>query len=105
MKWLVIIALLSTTVAADEPCRRLRGRLSYYNGAPSTRIWIVGTNRILGVPSEDSELPPEVKKFLKGFDDEISANFTVCPLEKDRKGTMQMVKVKAADHVVRRERE
>ena len=84
------------------PCYKVRGRLSYYNGAPSTRIWIVGTHRMLGIPSEDSELPASVKALLKGFDDQIFADFVVCPLQKERPGTMRMVFVKSASHVVNR---
>ncbi len=84
------------------PCYQVKGRLSYANGTPSTRIWIVGTHRILGVPGEDSQLPPNVKSLLKGFDDQVFANFTVCPLTKDRKGEMRMVIVKSATHVIDR---
>jgi hypothetical protein len=26
----------------------VHGRLMYYNGTPSFRVWVVGTNRLLG---------------------------------------------------------
>jgi len=107
VKRLVVLALLMAPScwASDKvvgPCYHVKGRLSYYNGAPSTRIWIVGTHRMLGIPSEDSELPADVKALLKSFDDEIFADFLVCPLTKERPGTMRMVLVKSASHVVDR---
>lgn len=107
MKYFVLLGLFLGTYcsAADQfvgPCYQVRGRLSYYNGTPSTRIWIVGTHRMLSVPSEDSELPPNVKSLLKGFDDNIFADFTVCPLTKERRGEMRDVFVKSAIHVVDR---
>ena len=90
--------------AADNvgPCYTVRGRLSYYNGTPSTRIWIVGTHRMLGIPSEDSDLPMNVKELLKSFDDRIFADFVVCPLMKDRHGEMRMVSVKSATRILNR---
>src|ERR1700690_1701521 len=107
VKQLVLcVLLLGLPSGASEktaiPCYKVRGRLSYYNGAPSTRIWIVGTHRMLGIPSEDQELPANVKPLLKSFDDEIFADFVVCPLTKERAGEMTMVSVKSASHVVDR---
>ena len=107
MKRFVLLALLvgMPCLASDNfvgPCYRVRGRLSYYNGTPSTRIWIVGTHRMLGVPSEDHRLPPTVKALLKSFDDQIFAEFVVCPLTKERPETMRMVFVKSASHVINR---
>jgi hypothetical protein len=83
-------------------CYTVRGRLSYYNGTPSTRIWIVGTHRMLGVRSEDSRLPSNVKPLLKGFGDQIFADYVVCPLTPERLGQMRIVWVKSANHVVHR---
>jgi hypothetical protein len=57
---------------------------------------------MLGILGEDPELPPNVKKLLKSFDDQIFADFTVCPLTKERKGEMQMVHVKSAIHAINR---
>ena len=53
---------------------------------------------MLGLRDEDSNLPPNLAKLLKGdFDDEVFGNFVVCPLTKDRTGEMQMVYVKSAN--------
>jgi len=77
----------------------VRGRLNYWNGAPSARIWIIGTHRVLGLPCEDFDLPKNLRGHLHDFDDEISANFAVCPLSKYRKSGMQMVCVQSASDV------
>ena len=107
MKRFLVLALLVTIpcLASDKfvgPCYAVGGRLSYYNGTPSTRIWIVGTHRMLGIPSEEQELPANVRRLLKGFDDQIFADFVVCPLTREHSGEMRMVVVKSATHVVNR---
>src|SRR5689334_8946025 len=99
---LTIMLLSSICWAADKnpgPCYKVRGRLEYYNGAPSTRIWVVGTHRMLGVHSEDNNLPLNVKPLLKNFDDVIFADFVDCPVTRQREGWMQLVEVKSASHV------
>ena len=105
----VLAALMTTLCAATGkpvgPCFQVHGRLLYWNGAPSTRIWIIGTHRMLGIPSEDQELPANVKALLKGdFDDEVYGNFLVCPLDRFKPGEMQMVFVKSANHLAYRHR-
>lgn len=57
---------------------------------------------MLGVPSEDSELPMNIKTLLKSFDDQIFADFVVCPLTPDHPGEMRMVSVKSATRVINR---
>jgi len=57
---------------------------------------------MLGLPSEDQELPANVKELLKGFDDQIFADFVVCPLTKEEPEKMRMVTVKSATHVINR---
>jgi len=102
---LAVVLFATSCFGADKfagPCYEVRGRLSYWNGTPSTRIWIVGTHRMLGIPSEDSELPPKVKDLLKSFDDQIFANYSVCPLTRERRGEMRMVWVKSARDIVNR---
>jgi hypothetical protein len=57
---------------------------------------------MLAIPSEESELPENVKPLLNNFDDQIFADFVVCPLTKNRLGEMRAVSVKSASHVVKR---
>ena len=90
------------TCAADPDlvgvCFWLHGRMSYYNGGPSTRIWRIGTKRMLGVPSET--VPETIAPHFNGFDDEVTGDFKVCPLTRRKPGVMQMVCVEAAKHVI-----
>lgn len=78
-------------------CFWLHGRMSYYNGAPSTRIWRIGTKRLLGVPSET--VPESIAPNFSGFDDVVTGDFQVCPLSREKPGVMQMVCVEAAKDV------
>src|SRR5439155_26631041 len=40
-------------------CFRVHGRLAYYNGNPSFRIWRIGTDRILGVQDDEAPIVPD----------------------------------------------
>ncbi len=83
---------------------RVHGRLSVYNGNPSCRIWIVGTNRILGIHEAEEEcpVPPILFQVLKEDinDRLIYADFVVSPLTEYKEGVMQFVKVESAENVV-----
>ena len=97
---LMVPQLIAGTEKPVAPCYEVHGRLSYWNGAPSTRIWIIGTHRLLGLHDEDSYLPANVTKLLKGdFDDEVFGTFVVCPITKAKAGEMQMVYVKSASRL------
>jgi len=71
------------------PCFEVRGRLSFWNGAPSARIWPVGSKRMLGVHAD--VLPPALAAKKDGFDTELWALFTVCPLTRSQPQHMQFV--------------
>ena len=96
-------ACLSTPRCEGNPrvvgkCSTVRGRMNYWNGTPSTRIWIIGTHRMLGLPCEDAGLPENIRSHLSDFDDEVTGSFRVCPLQKYRKGEMQMVCVESVSN-------
>jgi hypothetical protein len=74
-------------------CFELRGRLSFWNGAPSARIWPVGTRRLLGVHAD--VLPPALAAQSRGFDSELWAHYTVCPFTPSRPGHMQFICIEA----------
>jgi hypothetical protein len=100
--------------AAKKPCRlhpglhgacfRVRGRLSAYNGAPTARIWPVGSARLLGVSEqrfaepEVCNLPDAVARLLS-FDRDVFADFVLCPFTPDEPGVMRLVCVDSATHV------
>jgi hypothetical protein len=113
--WLLGLAFATSAQAADEdtrepyacalrpdlagPCFELRGRLSFWNGAPSARIWPVGTKRLLGVHFD--VLPPALEAEMTRFDPqgrfdtEVWAHFRLCPFTRSRAGHMQFVCIEA----------
>ena len=100
---------------AERPCREhpqlvdrcfsFRGRMSYFNGTPSVRIWRVGTNRILGVSEGrfalqgDSNLPASIEAQLEIDSKVLFGDFTVCPFTPDEPGVMRLVCVESAANV------
>lgn len=132
MRYAVIAALALCAVAAQAlpqaapnrkiPCKTpenaascysTHGRLNFANGAPSHRIWKIGTKRVLGVYSgpstypprtdTDSELPEfpaEIDKVFRPPNNAVYADFEICPLEPERKGEMQAVCIESAKKIV-----
>jgi hypothetical protein len=70
-------------------CFAVRGRLSFWNGAPSARLWPVGTTRLLGIHND--VLPPNFTSMARDFDTEIWGAFEVCPFTPRKSGSMQFV--------------
>jgi hypothetical protein len=107
--WLLASSLLD---AAGHPCSQsaeivdtcfdVHGRLSFWNGAPSARIWRVGTSRMLGIHHD--ELPVELASQMTTFDTEAWGDFRVCPFTKERTGHMQMVCIDSWRNIRFRER-
>ncbi|MGC2163200.1 MAG: hypothetical protein WA634_14910 [Silvibacterium sp.] len=94
-------------------CYWTRGQLKFWEGTPSLRLWKIGTRRILGIYSgpatypgdldgdnEHPELPPNVQAKLKPFENQIYADFEVCPLEPEKPKTMQAACLEAAKNIV-----
>ncbi len=83
--------------------------MSFYNGAPSVRIWRVGTRRILGVSEQRfavegyCNLPAAIASRLS-WDSDLFADLVVCPFTHERPGVMQLLCVDAAANVVVRPR-
>jgi hypothetical protein len=57
----------------------VHGRLMYYNGNPSCRIWIVGAKRLLGVQESGDEMAdmPKAPGNMMSWDREIFADFII----------------------------
>jgi len=91
-----------THPAIVAPCFELRGRLSFWNGTPSARIWRVGTPRLLGIHHD--ELPPDLASRMSGFDTEAWGTFKLCPFTKERPGRMQFVCIESWRDVSFRQR-
>ena len=93
-------------------CYWAHGRLSYYNGNPSVRLWKIGTHRILGIVSgpgawkrdpldnEHPELPANVERVHIPFSNQIYADFEICPLEPEVAGQMQDACIESAKNIV-----
>lgn len=89
-------------------CFRVRGRLSLYNGAPTIRLWRVGTKRILGVSASYSKagyssIPEEIEKLLN-WESEVWGDFLVCPFTRQKANEMQMICIESGKNVVIRKR-
>jgi hypothetical protein len=92
-----------------QPCFTVRARLFFAADTPPTRLWPVGTRRLLGVGGleGDSEterpLPKNVRSFMTRTKDDdlrpLMGTFRVCPLERSRPGWMLHVCIQSADHL------
>jgi hypothetical protein len=81
----------------------IHGRLSIYNGNPTFRIWIIGTDRILGIHGGDlkpADMPEKLKKLFTDTGIIVYGDFTVEPLTEYRPGVMQFVRIKSAKNLV-----
>ena len=81
-------------------CFAVRGRLSAYNGNPTFRIRPVGTQRLLGVIDDEQRLsvPADIRDLI-GFENDIFADYVVCPFTAPGAGHMQYVCVESATHL------
>ena len=89
----------------------VHGRLQCYNGNPSLRMWIIGSNRILGI-SEREEYQKEgiepipqrlVDIFSDGrgwFTKKMYGDFLVEPLKPDVRGHMRPIRVLGVENLV-----
>ena len=75
-------------------CFSVYGRLSLWNGAPTARIWRIGTKRILGI--DDGFPPPKSLASRLDFGTQAYGDFLVCPLTPNKPGHMQRVCVESA---------
>ena len=123
--YLLVIALLAAScgvVARADPaagghhpdnprqCFWVHGRLFAANGAPTLRIWLTGTKRILGVKLDAAtdaaigDLPASIRPLLgaDAFQVDVDGDFQVCPLSADRPGRMRLVRMIAARRLITR---
>lgn len=87
----------------------MRGRLSLYNGAPTIRLWRVGTRRMLGVSGSYAEegyssIPKEIESRLD-WETEVWGDFEVCPFTRQRPGVMQLICVESGKNLTTRKRQ
>jgi hypothetical protein len=99
------------TPANASMCYWTRGRLQFYNGTPSYRLWKIGTKQLLGIYSgpgadlhsvdnENPEFPANVQRiWQRRISQRVFADFEVCPLEPERSGWMQAACVESAKNL------
>ena len=93
-----------------KSCYWTHGRLGAGNGTPAFRLWKIGTRRVLGIYSgptvEDSlddehpELPANLMRKFRPLDNQVFADFEICPLEPERPGVMQAACIESAKNIV-----
>ena len=86
--------------AVVAACFTAHGRLFVANGTPGLRMWHVGTKRHFGVvPAEAPLVPDNVSRHL-GPNKSIYGDFVVCPVTRERSGSMLMVCIQEAANLV-----
>ena len=115
----VLLTLPSLSWAKDKPCSAnpkvngkpfvVHGRLSEYNGAPTVRLWRIGTNRILGV-SEGRFYVKGYRNLPKSIEDKLSwdvnlyGDFLVYPFTHSKPGVMQLICIESVTDLVIKKR-
>ncbi|WP_372782527.1 hypothetical protein [Phenylobacterium sp.] len=107
------LAAFVLVAATPDSCRTVHGRMDLWNGAPTVRIRVIGTRRVLGVvqPHERfDDLPPSVRRIWTGQDADadwktsITGDFKVCAVRPERPGRMPRVRLIAAGRLTARAR-
>jgi hypothetical protein len=85
------MAVCQGHVEAPAQCRWIAGKMSIFNGTPAVRIHQRGSKKVYAVgPSEHELMPDELKSKLT-LDNEIEADFRVCPIYKFQKNGLREV--------------
>src|SRR5262245_28457684 len=85
-----------------EPCFPHHGRLSSQNGI-ALKIWLIGTNRVVGLDNDVEQLPETLRKYLDMTSPShsyIYGDFESCPTQADTPGQMRRVCVAGAENLV-----
>jgi hypothetical protein len=109
----MLVALaMAASLTTSGACRTVHGRMDLWNGAPTVRIWVTGTRRVLGVeqPTQSfDDLPPAVQRIWRGGEADwataIYGDFEVCALTPRRPGRMQQVRLVDARRLSARPRQ
>jgi len=81
--------------ALVAPCFEVHGRAFASNGAPSMRVAIASTKRLLGVVPSENEIAPRCLRSNVTFHSDVTGRFVACPFTPQRSGAMQMVCIEA----------
>ena len=105
----VILILVAARVYGSEPCRALHGRARFYGGDGQLRIWEVGTHHeyqpddsssgaVIGWLESGVPKSERTKYVTPASVVDLYADFSVCPTEPFRKGSVQQATIKSASH-------
>jgi hypothetical protein len=110
---LLLLPMLLATVqlSAERDCRHNRhlvgacttihGRAWIAQGGPSLRIWHVGTKHFYGLKSDDPlDAPEPLLDALDSGNNDVYADFELCPFTREISGAMTMVCIQSVDHMV-----
>jgi hypothetical protein len=78
-------------------CFTVRGRVSVYRTAPTVRIAVVGTKRVLGL---EGGVPEFLEEDLEVPGNAVVGDFLVCPLTRRKAGTIQLVCIESSSNMV-----
>lgn len=113
--WGLLFLFPFALLAENKPCSShpkiigepftVHGRLSLYNGAPSVRLWKIGTNRILGVSGgrfyvEGIRNLPEAIEEKLAWDTELYGDFLVYPFTPAKPEVMQLMCIESVKNLV-----
>lgn len=89
--------------APSDSTFTFRGRMSAWNGAPTFRIWPVGTDRMLGIRNS-CMAAMDLGDLAPYSGTELWADFTVSAITPQRPGVMQFVCIRSISGPFLRER-
>jgi hypothetical protein len=97
------LALAATTALAAPPCQQIHGRAHLYMGDGQLRIWHIGTRH--DFEPSDLSSTDKIRHFLDDDKDwtapsrrYLFAEFTVCPTERFKEGSVQRVTIEKIRH-------
>ena len=108
---LALLIPLTLRAIAAEPCQQIHGRAHYYFADGQFRLWHIGTNHEFSLMySESSDRPYPVDERILDMlragtktpadisENDLFADFLVCPLEHYRKRAAQAAYVEKMNH-------
>ena len=78
-------------------CFTVRGSVAVYRTAPTVRIAIAGSKRVLGLKDG---LPEFLEEDLEVRDNQVIGEFVVCPFTRPKPGAIQLVCIASAHDMV-----
>jgi len=78
------------------PCFTVRGRIALYQRAPTVRITVDSTKRVLGL---EGGVPEFLEEDLEPHN-VVTGEFVVCPVTRAKRGTIQLVCIESSSNLV-----